>query len=400
MHVDDFSMGITLKFSDKNLENRFLQDVVFSNLFVPRLIYLGGTFLYAIFFILDWFLIADNIRLCAFVRFFVVCPMLIATYCLVGKPVYRKYWTSISLINGFAAGGGMLFLIAQAPSPGNHLYYGGLMLCCLFYYVFEPQQVVSNILSWGVFGLYVVVAILFTDTPLAIFLNNIFIFFFFNIGGMFACYSMELSQRKEFIHKFTIQDQSDRLYQALSDVDQQREKAHMLSLQDSLTGLPNRRHFFSVLARELGPSSKAGQEVSLMLIDIDHFKEINDHFGHVVGDQVLALVAGIIGDTVRQCDTPCRYGGEEFAILLPNTSADIAEKIGRRILEYIASANIPAGRGEEIVTASVGHATLPSGQQSSIENLVELADRALYEAKNCGRNQVRMWTKGLQGYGI
>lgn len=400
MIIDAVSIGTTLKFLDRKLEKQFLQDVVFSNLFVPRLIYLGGTFLYAIFFILDYFLLREQLLLCFIVRFFVVCPMLIATYCLIGTSLYRKYWTAISLLNGFAAGGGLLLLMAQSSSPGNHLYYGGLILCCLFYYVFEPKQVVSNILSWGIFGLYFMVAIFFTDTPGPIFFNNIFIFFFFNIGGMFACYSMELSQRKEFIHKITVQDQSDRLYLALSEVEQQREKAQRLSLLDPLTGLPNRRHFFSVLAQELENSSKTGQELSLMLVDIDNFKEVNDRLGHVVGDQILALVGEIIGDALRNGDTACRYGGEEFSLLLPNASSQIAEQVGRRIMECIESADIPVGRDEGFLTLSVGFVTLQSGQQTSIENLIELADQALYKAKNCGRNQLCMWTQDLQGYGV
>lgn len=399
MDVDDFSMGLTLKFKNNNLEKRFLEEVIYSNLFVPRLIYLGGAFLYSIFFILDWFLFNELLILCVFIRFLVVCPMLLATYCIVGKPFYRKYWTTISLINGFVAGGGILLLMAQGAAPGNHLYYGGLMLCCLFYYVFEPRQVVSNVLSWGVFGLYLAVAVLFTDTPGAVFLNDIFIFFFFNVGAMFACYSFELSQRKEFIHKFIIQDQADRLYLALSEVEQQREKAQRLSLQDPLTGLPNRRHFLSVLTKVLGDLSGSRQEMSLMLIDVDNFKEVNDRFGHVAGDQVLALIAGIIGDVVRTGDTPCRYGGEEFALLLPNACSHVAEKIGRKLMACIESADIPAGRAGGVVTVSVGYVSLSGGQKASIECLLESADQALYEAKNSGRNQLRMWTLDLCEHG-
>jgi len=217
---------------------------------------------------------------------------------------------------------------------------------------------------------------------------------------MFACYSMELSQRKEFIHKITIQDQSDRLYKALSEVEQQREKAQRLSLLDPLTGLPNRRHFFSVLERELDKSFTSGQELSLMLVDIDNFKEVNDRLGHVAGDQILALVAGIIGDTVRNGDTACRYGGEEFALLLPNASSDIAGQVGRRIMEFIESAQISMGRDDEVLTLSIGFVTRKYGQQTSIEDLIELADQALYKAKNCGRNQLHMWTQDLGGYGV
>ena len=399
MLIDNYPIGITLKFLDEKLESEFLEDVFFGNLLGHRLIYLGGTFLYTVFFILDCYLMRDQLLSCVFIRFFVVCPMLLTTYFLVGKPLYEKYFTAISLINGFGAGGGVLLLMVQATSSWSPFYYGGLILCCLFFYVFQPKQVLSNVLAWGVLGLYMVVTAFFTDTPGAIFLHNSFVFIFFNIGGMFACYSMELSQRKEFIHKFTVQDQADRLYHALSEVEQQREKAQRLSLQDSLSGLPNRRHFFSVLANELEHSCQIGQEVSLILVEVDNFKQVNDRLGHVAGDQILALVGGIIGDIVRKDDTPCRYGGEKFAVFLPNASSQIAEKIGRRIMEYVECADISVGHAEEFLTASVGVVTLPPGQQFPAEDFIDFAGQALYKAKNCGSNQLRKWTEDLQGYG-
>lgn len=399
MLIDNFPTGLTLKFLDKKLESQFLEDGFSGNQLAHRLTYLGGAFLYAMFFILDCFLMKDQLLLCGFIRFFVVCPLLIAISCLIDKPLYRKYYTAISLIAGFSSAGGLLLIMAQSSFSGSYLYYGGLLLCCLFYYVFLPRQVLSNVLSWGVFGLYLLVTVFFTDTAGAVFFHNAFIFFFFNVGGMFACYSMELSQRKEFIHKFTVQDQSDRLYQALSEVEQQREKAQQLSLQDSLTGLPNRRHFFSVLENELERFCQIGQEVSLILVDVDNFKQFNNRFGHATGDQILALVGGLIGDIVRKEDTPCRYGGKEFAIFLPNASSQIAEKIGRRIMEYVEGAEISAGPAEEFLTASVGVVTLLYGQQFSAENLIDFADQALYKAKNCGSNQLHMWTQELQGCG-
>lgn len=392
MQAENCSMGPTLKFSDPDLEEKFIKENLSSNLFVPRLIYLAGAFLYAIFFILDLFLMSGQLQTCIFIRFFLVCPMLLATYCLIGKPFYLKYWRIIFLVNGFAAGGGIVFMMARADSPGNHLYYGGLLLCCLFYYVFEPRQVLSNTLSWGIFIVYLIVSINFINVPEPIFLNNIFIFFFFNIGGMFACYSMELFQRKEFLQKCMIQDQSDRLYQALCEVDQQREKAEKLSLQDPLTNLANRRHFFSVLKNQMDRAQKGEHGLSLILIDIDCFKEVNDRFGHVVGDQVLALVAAIIEDSVRACDLCCRYGGEEFAVLLPGADRNTAEGIGFRLMEQVGSARIPVGDEDAMLSVSVGLASLLPGQEAEMEVFIRRADQALYVAKKSGRNQLRLWS--------
>ena len=132
-----------------------------------------------------------------------------------------------------------------------------------------------------------------------------------------------------------------------------------------------------------------------MLLDIDNFKDVNDRLGHVMGDQILALVGGIIGDSARKGDVVCRYGGEEFALLLPNASSQTAELVGRRVMECIESADISVGRDDGFLTLSVGFTTLKSGQQTSIEHLIELADQALYKAKNCGRNQLRMWTQDI-----
>lgn len=398
MHTHDNCMKLNLRFKDNDLENQFVQEVVLNNLFTLRLVYLGGTFLYAIFFILDLFLLKDVLNYCIIVRFFIVCPLLLITYFIVGKPVYKKNWGLINIINGLVAGGGLVALISISPTPANHLYYGGLLLCCLFYYVFQPNQIKSNFLSWTIFGTYIFVSEKYTDVPVEILLNNIFIFFFFNIGAMFACYSMELTQRRDFINRCTIQDQSDRLYHALSDVDQQREKAERLSLLDPLTGLPNRRHFFSMLEKEVGHSDKARQEMGLMLVDIDYFKEVNDRYGHVYGDKILALVADIIADSVRKCDTPCRYGGEEFAILLPGACGDVVEKIGRRLMERIASADLLAEEERSGLTVSVGFVSLKAGEHVTAEDTIRRADQALYEAKRGGRNQLCMWSVGSQDF--
>jgi len=388
VYAEDCSMGTTLKFSDPDLEKQFQNQKITDNLFVPRLIYLSGSFLYAVFFVLDVFLLKNVIFICAFIRFLIVCPSLLVSYFMLGKPLYKKYRTSIEVFNGFAASGGILVMISIANPPGSHLYYGGLLLCCLFFYVFEPRQIISNVLSWGTFFSYCIVAMCFTETPSSIFLNNVFIFFFFNIGAMFACYSIELFQRKEFLQKITIQDQSDRLYQALCEVDLQREKAEKLSLLDPLTGLANRRHFFSVLQVELGKSVRTQTPLSLMLIDIDYFKEVNDRFGHVAGDKVLALVAVILQDSVRPGDAACRYGGEEFAVLLPDSDRNVAEKVALRLMEKIRCARIPVGSEQIALSISVGIAALTGGSSKTMEDLVRQADEALYAAKNSGRNQV------------
>jgi len=155
---------------------------------------------------------------------------------------------------------------------------------------------------------------------------------------------------------------------------------------DALTGLPNRRYFNEVLAIER-PRRRANDSLGILMIDIDHFKILNDRFGHATGDRVLQAVAGAIAQGVRDEDTPSRYGGEEFAVLLRQASAEQAMEVGERIRRSVVQLH-PASLGiDEPVTVSVGVA-VAGANQVAIPGLVERADQALYRAKRLGRDRV------------
>lgn len=159
-----------------------------------------------------------------------------------------------------------------------------------------------------------------------------------------------------------------------------------LSMTDALTGLPNRRQFDHFLAREWRRTSRTGARLSMLLIDADHFKDLNDQLGHVYGDEVLRRLAAVIGGAVRrQGDLAARYGGEEFAVIMPDT--DIAG--ARRIAETIRSrvAELAVGDGVRL-TVSIGVASADPTPGSSVDTLIAQADAALYAAKNAGRDRV------------
>jgi diguanylate cyclase (GGDEF)-like protein len=157
-----------------------------------------------------------------------------------------------------------------------------------------------------------------------------------------------------------------------------------LSVTDSLTGLMNRRYIETRLDEELRRSNRHGFPMSFMMLDVDEFKAYNDEFGHPEGDEALKLVSQVIKDTVRGVDVASRYGGEEFAILLPQTTAEEAETIAERIRRTIENTVFPARR----VTVSIGVAS-GSLSTSSARSLVSAADKALYQAKRNGRNNVQ-----------
>jgi diguanylate cyclase (GGDEF)-like protein len=160
------------------------------------------------------------------------------------------------------------------------------------------------------------------------------------------------------------------------------------AVTDALTGLANRRQFYEVLGREYERAQRFGQPVSLILLDIDDFKQINDSRGHLAGDAVLHSVAATVAEVIREIDLAARYGGEEFAVLLPQTGPEGAAHLAERLRSEIAARSIRFGT-EEIsgVTASFGVAAGPDEQMTQID-LIASADAALYQAKREGKNHV------------
>ena len=160
-----------------------------------------------------------------------------------------------------------------------------------------------------------------------------------------------------------------------------------LAMTDSLTGLANRRHFLDIAGRERKRSHRHGIPLCVLALDIDHFKQVNDRYGHDVGDEVLKNFANVLRAGVRQEDTIGRLGGEEFSVLLPETSLAKAVALGGRLCRDIASSVIHTSSGNITVTTSIGVAKYEQ-IESDIQFALVRADKQLYNAKKQGRNQV------------
>jgi len=167
------------------------------------------------------------------------------------------------------------------------------------------------------------------------------------------------------------------------------QKALSLALQDSLTGVGNRAALDSALNRELRLADRYGSDFSLLLVDVDHFKQVNDCFGHSLGDKALQQVAASIQNLCRDSDLLFRYGGEEFVVLLSKTDHDgarvIAERIRQGVEEQVKVSNTEQSQA---ITVSIGIGTRRPEGEPSIHSLFDQADRALYRAKREGRNRV------------
>jgi diguanylate cyclase (GGDEF)-like protein len=168
------------------------------------------------------------------------------------------------------------------------------------------------------------------------------------------------------------------------------QRAEALSVTDDLTQLYNSRYLSQVLRRETKRASRSGRPLSLLFIDLDGFKSINDSHGHLYGSRALVEAASVIRASARETDIVARFGGDEFALVLPDTGSDGAMFVGERIREKIAAWSFLRSDGLNIaLTVSVGVATLPDAAASA-EELIQAADEAMYEVKDRGKNGIHV----------
>jgi diguanylate cyclase (GGDEF)-like protein len=177
----------------------------------------------------------------------------------------------------------------------------------------------------------------------------------------------------------------------LPELNKLRSEVKELSAQvstDDLTGLFNFRYFNQALGLEMERTRRSGQPTCLIMCDLDHFKSINDVHGHEVGNTVLGHASGLIRQTVRRLDIPCRYGGEEFVIILPNTALEQGVRFANRLRLVIENTPIKVGDISLGIAASFGVDIYSRGKQLSENQFVEKVDGFLYQAKQQGRNRV------------
>jgi diguanylate cyclase (GGDEF)-like protein len=197
---------------------------------------------------------------------------------------------------------------------------------------------------------------------------------------------------------------NDRLRATLGDLERTREQIHSqneelrrLAMRDPMTGCLNRRAFYDTAGDMVAAAQRSDARICCIMTDIDHFKGFNDLYGHSVGDQVIQVVARSLAASIRNADLLCRYGGEEFCILLPNTDLNEACLIAERAREAIETGASAAIRDVKVrkITSSFGVASLAEGA-ANLQELVDQADQALYDSKEHGRNRVTVWAQQQQ----
>ena len=225
-----------------------------------------------------------------------------------------------------------------------------------------------------------------------------FLMLFANCVGRFLHVHRLLHQMEDVIAQRTIE-----IEQALSESENIRQRYQKLSTIDELTGLHNRRYFFAEGESMLARAIRYELPISLLLMDVDYFKRINDTWGHALGDQVLKMIANVLNEEIRTGDMVARLGGEEFVLLLSNTGAVGADLLAKRIQERISKLDFAGEADELMLTVSIGMASLNGERGRSLSDTIYLlykqADSAMYMCKRQGRNRRLFYTPEMENIG-
>jgi two-component system cell cycle response regulator len=179
------------------------------------------------------------------------------------------------------------------------------------------------------------------------------------------------------------------------EINMAMKKMAEMSTTDELTGLYNRRYFTEALEREIARAKRYGTSLVMCMMDLDYFKRVNDAYGHTAGDMVLAEIGNILKDCIRKSDLACRYGGEEFAVILPDTDVKKAKAVCERFRKIVAGHPFKHNLSQFNITISMGITSYNSFMDQSPIEILELADKALYQAKEAGRNQLVEYTLSI-----
>lgn len=350
-----------------------------------------------LFLLSDWMMVPDRFDLALQLRLLVYTP--VALFFLVVSWRFRDFvmklpaavmeW--VAMLGGVFAALCLVAVLMVTDSPYAGMYRGGLLPILVFGTLvmrFRFQLAVVFCVCLLALHLLTVFGARGTPTPFPELEAPMFM-----LLVAVAFYTLAMNFRTEFEERLRFQ-RKERAVALRRELEASQARLETLSRQDALTGVPNRRRFDEVAWQCWQRHHQTGEQLAVMLLDVDHFKAFNDHHGHPAGDQCLRLVAKALQDTLADGDgTLARWGGEEFIVLLPHTDEVVAHRVADRLVQSVRALQLrhEASPTREVVTISAGVALCrPAEDRRDLSAMVALADRALYQAKHEGRDRLVM----------
>lgn len=382
-----------MEFTDGDTERTFLDVIAASEVKDFRLSMLVCGPLYLAFIISDYLQIGDHPAIWIILAArFSACLLALGFGLGIGREGVVNGITVAAAYRAsrifFAVALGLAFVIFPLSGRSYVELYPTLIVMVMICFFFIPARFVDRLFAatLAIVGFNIEAMIwmhpVLRQLPLAVMLMLATLV----LGGI-SSYSNALLRRQRHAEILRQQRLTDRLEEEVQSRQRLQQEALTLAHTDSLTGIANRRHFFEMAEHELARTQRYGGPLAVMVLDIDHFKEVNDSHGHAVGDAALTAVARACANVLRTTDMFGRIGGEEFAVLLPQTDASRARILAERLCQAIVNLHVDAPEGRVHLTATIG-VTGWLGADDHLDSLLNRADRALYEGKNNGRNQV------------
>ncbi|APX93523.1 hypothetical protein BWR19_11595 [Halomonas sp. 1513] len=282
---------------------------------------------------------------------------------------------------------GLLLTIPLRPA-GFSTHLISVVVVSMALYLLVPMRL-PWALAWNAYLItgFAAATLLWSPAPVGVLTTNLLLLGVVNLVGGITQLRLNRLQRQQYL---SLQEERDTNCRLLAEIDERRQLERQLrhtASTDPLTGLHNRRCFFDLAERELRRARRNATPLALFMIDIDHFKQLNDNHGHRIGDQALIAVATACQAALRDTDIIGRYGGEEFVVALPDAPLSTAIAIAERLRQQVNDLLLHAGTTPLRLSVTVGISLLYS-DETSLDNALQRADQALYAGKARGRNQV------------
>lgn len=374
------------------LERQFLQDAVTARLHYVLVSGVLSLIVFDGFLLADYLMAPDVFELALKVRLGVFSPIAVLVLAVGWR--HREWMTRalppitielIVLASGLFAAACVSYILAASRSPTSQYYHVGLMVVVMYGNMVQRLRFwYAVVFSLAVYAMHIGGVLMLPVLNIRLVVPMVALLGATVLFTLMANYALERDERRHYLLSL-------RRKHLLRDVGDVHERLKSLSLTDALTGLYNRRHVDGYLQQVWQRAAHDGDDVSVVMLDVDHFKRYNDRYGHPAGDACLAKVAEVMATSLRRpADLVARFGGEEFIAVLPQTSGPLARQAAERIRAAVQALAIPHADSETapVVTVSLGVACLRAGPGIAERAVVAAADSALYQAKQQGRNRV------------